>query len=64
MPGGLTLPAILVAAVISFAGLWWFAYILKDMRKLRPTPRYAVYAAIWLAYFVLLLILMARSGPQ
>ncbi|MFQ5563679.1 MAG: hypothetical protein ACE5FO_08935 [Parvularculaceae bacterium] len=64
MPGGLTIPAILVAAVISFAGLWWFTYILKDMRRMRPGPRYVVYAAIWLAYFLLILILMARAGPQ
>ena len=55
--------ALFVAALLASAGLWWFRHILKDIRRLPPVPRYGVYAAIWLAYFFLVMILAARTAP-
>ncbi|MEE2690101.1 MAG: hypothetical protein VX640_01050 [Pseudomonadota bacterium] len=49
-----------VAAVIATLGLWWFQFILKDVRRLPKATRYGIYALIWLAYFVLIMILAAR----
>lgn len=54
--------AILVSAVIASAGLWWFQLVLPAVKKLPKTTRYGVYAAIWLAYFILSTILIGRAA--
>lgn len=53
--------AVAVSAIIATAGLWWFQYMLKDIRKLPRTTRYGIYAIIWLAYFILVMILAAQT---
>ena len=50
------------AALIATLGLVWFAWILKDVRKLPAATRYGVYALIWLAYFVVVMLLAAQRG--
>lgn len=62
MPDSLTLVAAAIAAVVATAGLWWFRFVLKDVRRLPPTTRYGVYALIWLAYFVLVMLIALRRG--
>ncbi len=52
----------LVAAAIASAGLWWFRLVLPVIRKQPKTTRYGVYALVWLAYFILTIIVINRSG--
>lgn len=52
----------IAAAVIASIGLWWFRLILPAVRKQEKTTRYGVYALVWLAYFILTLIVIGRSG--
>ena len=54
--------AFVSAAVVASIGLWWFQYVLKDVRKLQRGMRLGVYALIWLAYFILTIILVAHLG--
>ncbi|WP_425410376.1 hypothetical protein [Hyphococcus sp.] len=54
--------AILVSAVIASIGLWWFRLVLPVVRKQPKNIRYGVYALIWLAYFILSVIVMGRAG--
>ncbi len=49
------------AAIIATLGLWWFRMILKDVRTLPPATRFGIYALIWLAYFVAVMLLIARG---
>lgn len=57
--------AIGVAAIIATAGLLWFVYVLKSlMSKLPAVTRYGFYVAIWLAYFILVLILAAKGASH
>ncbi|HXI88254.1 MAG TPA: hypothetical protein VNH64_12400 [Parvularculaceae bacterium] len=53
-----------VAAVVATAGLWWFAHILRDLKRAEPLIRYGLYAAVWFAYFGLVVILASRAGPS
>jgi hypothetical protein len=55
------LATILVAIVVATAGLWWFQFVLKNVRKLPAVTRFGIYALVWLAYFVLTMIMTARS---
>lgn len=52
----------IVAAAIACAGLWWFRLILPVVRKQPKTTRYGVYALVWLAYFILTIVVINRSG--
>ncbi|MEO1135573.1 MAG: hypothetical protein AAFW68_03045 [Pseudomonadota bacterium] len=61
MPGE-TLTAAFVAVLIASVGLWWFRLILPVIRKQPQPTRYGVYAAVWLAYFILTMIVIGRSG--
>ena len=55
-------PSLATSAIVATAGTAWFAYVLKGIRA-RPAPtRYAIYALIWLAYFVLMNIVVTKSG--
>ncbi len=54
--------AIFVAVLIATGGLWWFTMILKTVRQLPNLTKYGVYALIWLAYFVLVLLIIRQSG--
>jgi hypothetical protein len=49
--------AFLIAALIATAGLWWFDFVLKGLRSMPKGVRYGIYALIWLAYFILVIIL-------
>ena len=54
---------ILVAALIATAGLWWFRMVLKQrLLAMQPTFRFGVYALIWLAYFIPVIILASQGG--
>lgn len=59
-----TLYAAIAAAIVATLGLWWFRLILTGVRKLPKMTRYGIYALIWLAYFVLTMILIAKSSGQ
>jgi hypothetical protein len=52
----------LAAAIVATAGVWWFQFVLKKSRGWPPATRYGVYALVWLAYFVLTIILAGRSA--
>lgn len=52
----------IAATVIASLGLWWFRLIMKSVREMAPTPRYGIYALIWLAYFVLTVIVINSTG--
>jgi len=58
--GGLI--AALVAALIASLGLWWFRLILRGVRTLPASSRYGVYALVWLAYFILTLIIIGQTA--
>ena len=57
-----TLIAGLVAALIASAGVWWFRLILPVIKKQPKTTRLGVYAILWLAYFILIMIMIGRSS--
>lgn len=52
----------LVAALIATAGLWWFRLVLPVVRKQPKPTRYGVYAIVWLAYFILTMVVIGQSG--
>lgn len=52
----------LVAALIASAGLWWFRLILPVVKKQPKATRFGVYAIVWLAYFIVTMIMISRSG--
>ena len=51
----------IAAALIATLGLWWFRLILKSVRTMAPTTRYGIYALIWLAYFVAVMLVITRT---
>ena len=51
----------IAAALIATLGLWWFRLILKSVRAMAPTTRYGIYALIWLAYFVTVMLVISRA---
>ncbi len=53
--------AAIAAAVIATLGLWWFRLILRSVRALPPITRFGIYALIWLAYFVAVMLVITRS---
>ena len=57
-----TLIAGLVGGAVASAGLWWFRLMMPVVRRQEKPIRWSVYAAIWLAYFILTIILINRSG--
>ena len=50
-----------VAAIVATLGLLWFRLILKSAEKLSKPARYGIYALIWLAYFILVMIVISRA---
>ena len=54
--------ASIAATVIASIGLWWFRLVLPVIRKKPKTTRYGVYALVWLAYFILTVIVITRTG--
>lgn len=60
--GETPLGAAVAAAIIATLGLWWFRLILKNVRTLPKTTRWGVYALVWLAYFVVVMLIVAQSG--
>jgi len=57
-----SLIAAIVSAAIASAGLWWFRLVLPVVQKQPKNIRYTVYALIWLAYFILAMILIGRAA--
>lgn len=54
--------AIAVSALVASAGLFWFRMILKDVRTQPAATRFGIYVLIWLAYFVLMMMLAVRTA--
>jgi len=59
-----TLSAVFVSSLIATAGLWWFRLMLPAMKKAALPIRFAVYGGVWLAYFVLIWLLIQAQGGQ
>jgi hypothetical protein len=55
-------PSLASSVIVATLGTVWFAYVLKGLRARPATTRYAIYALIWLAYFVLMNIVITKSG--
>lgn len=51
----------IAAFAIASLGLWWFRLVLKDVRKMPKMTRTGIYALIWLAYFVAVVLVI---GPE
>lgn len=63
MPDGQTLAAAIPAAIVATLGLWWFHFMMKGFMGRQPrATRLGVYALIWLAYFVLVMLLALRQA--
>lgn len=54
--------ASIAAFAVATIGLWWFRLIMKNVREMPKTTRYGIYALVWLAYFVVVLLLVDRSA--
>lgn len=59
---GAQLGAGAVAAAVATFGLFWFRMILKELRRLPKTTRFGIYALVWLAYFVLTMLVINQAG--
>ncbi len=55
-------PSLISAAIVASLGAWWFAFVLKGLRQLSPVQRRIVYLAVWLAYFILTMVLIDQVG--
>ncbi|MEO0613628.1 MAG: hypothetical protein AAFY83_09960 [Pseudomonadota bacterium] len=53
---------IFVATLIACVGLWWFDKVLPSLRTKNTPMRLSLYAGIWLAYFVVIMILIDRTA--
>ncbi len=53
--------AAIAAAVVASIGLWWFRLVLGRVREMPKATRYGVYLLVWLAYFILTMILIGRG---
>jgi len=58
----LNIIAVLVAAIIASLGLWWFRLVIKKSNNMRPILRNSVYAGLWLAYFILVMMVINQQG--
>ncbi len=52
----------IVAVLIATGGLWWFRMLVPAVRKMQTLPRIGIYAGIWLAYAILVLMVIQRTG--
>ncbi len=52
----------IAAFIIASLGLWWFRLVLGSVKKLPKATRYGVYALVWLAYFILTLVVIGQPG--
>ena len=59
-----TFIAIIVAALVASAGVWWLIYVLPAVKRLSPATRWGVYAALWLAYFICVVFIFRRAGAM
>jgi hypothetical protein len=55
--------ALIASFVVAGVGLWWFHFIMKGLPNVSRRVRYGVYAAVWLAYFFAVLIVIAQAQP-
>ncbi len=51
----------IAAVVIASIGLWWFRLVLPSLAKHPKTTRYGIYVLVWLAYFILTLIVIGQQ---
>ncbi|MGE0408252.1 MAG: hypothetical protein AB7P23_03195 [Amphiplicatus sp.] len=56
--------AAVAAGLVASLGLWWFHFMLKGLKSLPRATRYGVYAGVWLAYFILVMMLASRAQPS
>ncbi len=52
----------IAAIVIASIGLWWFRLVLTSVKKLPRTTRLGVYTLVWLAYFILTIIVIGQQS--
>jgi len=52
----------IAAIVIASIGLWWFRLVLTGVKKLPRTTRLGVYTLVWLAYFILTIIVIGQKS--
>lgn len=66
MPSEEVLYRAVAAGVTACLGLWWFHLFMKKLMARQPAlARAGIYAAIWLAYFILTMMALAlREGEQ
>lgn len=51
----------IAAFVVACVGLWWFRLVLSSVRKQPKATRYGIYALVWLAYFILTMIVIGQA---
>lgn len=56
--------ALVIALFVATAGVWWFAFMLNGLRRVSPSTRYGLYAAVWLAYFILVLAIAGLGAGR
>ena len=54
--------AAMVATIIATFGLWWFRLLMPMIKKQSKITRMGVYAVVWLAYFILTMMVIARNA--
>jgi len=53
--------AIVAAALIASMGVWWFTVVLPAVKNMPKLRRQGIYGALWLAYFILVLIVINQT---
>jgi len=54
--------AIIAGVIIASVGLWWFWLVLPSVKTMRKTVRFGIYSLVWLAYFILTLIVIGKTS--
>ena len=62
LAAGFDASSLFVAVLIATAGLWWFDRMLPSIRTMALLTRIGMFLLIWLAYFVLILIIVQQTG--
>ena len=53
--------AAIAAFIVACGGTWWFYAILTNIRKMPMATRLGVYALVWLAYFIVTMLIIGQS---
>ena len=54
----------IAAALIASFGLWWLRLVVPVVKKQPKTTRFSIYALVWLAYFITVLVMIGKAGGQ